>query len=89
MMMSGLPHPEVKRETILLSSLDTGRAKSRHLLSVKFETNPLDSDFNQTLDVSAQPLEIVYDAVSVMCPPGLYAGPNYCQSHMFLWTRGC
>ena len=20
---------------------------------------------------------------------GLYAGPNYCQSHMFWWTRGC
>ena len=21
--------------------------------------------------------------------PGLYAGPNYCQSHMFWWTYGC
>ncbi|KAK2175844.1 hypothetical protein NP493_702g01015, partial [Ridgeia piscesae] len=52
MMMSGLPHPEVKRDTILLSSLDTGRAKSRHLLSVKFETNPLDSDFNQTSTIN-------------------------------------
>ena len=23
------------------------------------------------------------------CAPGLYAGPNYCQSHMFWWTHGC
>ena len=24
-----------------------------------------------------------------MCDTGLYAEPNYCQSHMFWWTHGC
>ena len=63
-MVSGLPHPDVNRDTVLLSSLDTGRDSGGHLLAVKFETSPLDSDFDQIVNLSAQPVEIVYDAVS-------------------------
>ena len=66
-MMSGLPHPNVNRDTVLVASLDTGRDKCHHLLDVKFETNPLNSDFDQIVNVSTQPVEIVYDAVSELC----------------------
>ena len=64
LIISGLPHPDAHRDTVLLSSLDTGRGSGSHLLAVKFETSPLDSDFDQIVNLSAQPVEIIYDAVS-------------------------
>ena len=64
LIISGLPHPDAHRDTVLLSSLDTGRGSGGHLLAVKFETSPLDSDFDQIVNLSAQPVEIIYDAVS-------------------------
>ena len=34
---------------------------------------------------------IISESDNVICqlPPELYAGSNYCQSHMFWWTHGC
>ena len=29
------------------------------------------------------------EATRIHRESGLYAGPNYCQSHMFWWTHGC
>lgn len=37
------------------------------LLTLLFETNPVDESSNQKLHVQSQPLEIIYDAVSADC----------------------
>lgn len=49
---------------ILLSSRKAATGAETPLLSILFETNPLDESANQRLHVESQPLEIVYDAVS-------------------------
>ncbi|XP_039606495.1 vacuolar protein sorting-associated protein 13A isoform X2 [Polypterus senegalus] len=41
------------------------KTKDQELLSVLFETNPLDESADQRLRVESQPLEIVYDAVTL------------------------
>lgn len=50
----------------LLSSKKAATAGTP-LLSLLFETNPLDESSNQRLHVQSQPLEIIYDAVSAAC----------------------
>lgn len=47
----------------LLSSKKAATAGTP-LLSLLFETNPVDKSSNQRLHVQSQPLEIIYDAVS-------------------------
>lgn len=51
----------------LLSSRKAATGAGTPLLSILFETNPLDESANQRLHVESQPLEIIYDAVSVDC----------------------
>lgn len=51
----------------LLSSRKAATGAGTPLLSILFETNPLDGGANQRLHVESQPLEIIYDAVSVEC----------------------
>ena len=38
-------------------------SQTTNLLSVEFETNPLDQSANQKINVNAEPLEIIYDSV--------------------------
>lgn len=48
----------------LLSSRKAATGAGTPLLSILFETNPLDESANQRFHVESQPLEIIYDAVS-------------------------
>lgn len=48
----------------LLSSRTVCSENNTSLLSIMFETNPLDEKADQKIRVEAQPLEIIYDAVS-------------------------
>lgn len=50
----------------LLSSRKAATGAGTPLLCILFETNPLDESANQRLHVESQPLEIIYDAVSVV-----------------------
>ncbi|KAJ7420490.1 hypothetical protein WISP_48262 [Willisornis vidua] len=50
----------------LLSSRTVYSDESTSLLSIMFETNPLDEKADQRLRIESQPLEIVYDAVSLL-----------------------
>ncbi|XP_027765695.1 vacuolar protein sorting-associated protein 13A isoform X2 [Empidonax traillii] len=49
----------------LLSSRTAYSDESTSLLSIMFETNPLDEKADQRLRIESQPLEIVYDAMTV------------------------
>uniref|UniRef100_A0A8C0C1W7 Vacuolar protein sorting 13 homolog A n=1 Tax=Buteo japonicus TaxID=224669 RepID=A0A8C0C1W7_9AVES len=49
----------------LLSSRTVYSDKSTSLLSIMFETNPLDEKADQRLRIESQPLEIVYDAMTI------------------------
>ncbi|NXA14439.1 VP13A protein, partial [Sapayoa aenigma] len=49
----------------LLSSRTVYSDESTSLLSIMFETNPLDEKADQRLRIESQPLEIVYDAMTV------------------------
>ncbi|XP_054253456.1 intermembrane lipid transfer protein VPS13A [Indicator indicator] len=49
----------------LLSSRTIYSDKSTSLLSIMFETNPLDEKADQRLRIESQPLEIVYDAMTI------------------------
>lgn len=57
----------VSRNGIAPTLLSPRRAveEDKPLLSLMFETNPLDAKADQRLHVESQPLEIIYDAVSV------------------------
>lgn len=57
---------------ILLSSRKAATAAETPLLSILFETNPLDESANQRLHMESQPLEIIYDAVSGPLPVHTY-----------------
>ncbi|KAI1239929.1 hypothetical protein IHE44_0011368 [Lamprotornis superbus] len=50
----------------LLSSRTVYSDESTSLLSIMFETNPLDEKADQRIRIESQPLEIVYDAVSLL-----------------------
>uniref|UniRef100_A0A8C3GZB1 Vacuolar protein sorting 13 homolog A n=1 Tax=Corvus moneduloides TaxID=1196302 RepID=A0A8C3GZB1_CORMO len=49
----------------LLSSRTVYSDESTSLLSIMFETNPLDEKADQRIRIESQPLEIVYDAMTV------------------------
>ncbi|NXV08404.1 VP13A protein, partial [Cettia cetti] len=49
----------------LLSSRTVYSDESTSLLSIMFETNPLDDKADQRIRIESQPLEIVYDAMTV------------------------
>ncbi|TRY85305.1 hypothetical protein DNTS_035799, partial [Danionella cerebrum] len=51
---------------ILLSPRLESSRKEHTLLKLMFETNPLDERADQRLHIESQPLEIIYDAVSLM-----------------------
>lgn len=54
--------PDNSRKPHLLSSLD-----DMSLFQITFETNPLDETVAQRCIIEAEPLEIIYDAVSIFC----------------------
>lgn len=43
-----------------------GQTTDSSLLDIKFEMNPLDKKCDQRVDVIAQPLQIVYDAETII-----------------------
>lgn len=43
-----------------------GHKSDNSLLDIKFEMNPLDKKCDQRVDVVAQPLQIVYDAETII-----------------------
>ncbi|XP_053148105.1 intermembrane lipid transfer protein VPS13A isoform X2 [Hemicordylus capensis] len=49
----------------LLSSRTVHSADNASLFTIMFETNPLDDSANQKLRIESQPLEIIYDAMTV------------------------
>ncbi|XP_041111906.1 vacuolar protein sorting-associated protein 13A isoform X1 [Polyodon spathula] len=57
--------PQNLSTPILLTSRSVKVENKNPLLSLLFETNPLDGSADQRLRVESQPLEIVYDAVTV------------------------
>lgn len=57
--VTGLPDNSTKPR--LLSSLDN----TASLFQITFETNPLDETVAQRCIIEAEPLEIIYDAVSI------------------------
>ena len=48
----------------MVSSQLTEKDQKYSLLDAQFETNPLDGECDTRVKLSAQPLEIIYDAVS-------------------------
>lgn len=54
--------PDNSKKPHLLSSLD-----DMSLFQITFETNPLDETVAQRCIIEAEPLEIIYDAVSIFC----------------------
>lgn len=54
------------QEPLLAYPLNTGTLSKPSLLSVLFETNPLDRLCDQRLKMTAQPLEMMYDAETVI-----------------------
>ncbi|XP_041957413.1 vacuolar protein sorting-associated protein 13A isoform X2 [Alosa sapidissima] len=61
--VTGLPRNRVA--PILLSSRRVAVENHNPLLTLMFETNPLDGSADQKLHADAQPLEIIYDAMTV------------------------
>ncbi|KAM5193006.1 intermembrane lipid transfer protein VPS13A [Mantella aurantiaca] len=57
--------PQVKATPCLLSSRNIVTDNEVSLLSLMFETNPLDEHVDQRLIVDSQPLEIIYDARTI------------------------
>ncbi|XP_061134171.1 vacuolar protein sorting-associated protein 13A isoform X1 [Syngnathus typhle] len=70
---SGRPAPT------LLSSRTVGTGTGSPLLSLFFETNPLDQRANQRLFVESQPLEIIYDAMTVNATAAVFRPPDDLQ----------
>ena len=48
----------------MVASQNVEANRNFSLLDVQFETNPLDGECDQKVNVRARPLEIIYDAVS-------------------------
>uniref|UniRef100_A0A3Q3JC42 Vacuolar protein sorting 13 homolog A n=1 Tax=Monopterus albus TaxID=43700 RepID=A0A3Q3JC42_MONAL len=60
----------------LLSSRKAATGTGTPLLCVLFETNPLDESANQRLHVESQPLEIIYDAITVNSMSAFFMPPD-------------
>ncbi|XP_029017431.1 vacuolar protein sorting-associated protein 13A isoform X2 [Betta splendens] len=63
----------------LLSSRKAATVTGTPLLSILFETNPLDGGANQRLHVESQPLEIIYDAATVNGMSAFFMPPDDLQ----------
>ncbi|XP_068616831.1 intermembrane lipid transfer protein VPS13A [Brachionichthys hirsutus] len=63
----------------LLSSRKAATGAGTPLLCILFETNPLDESANQRLHVESQPLEIIYDAVTVNSMSAFFRPPDDLQ----------
>ncbi|KAM3611748.1 uncharacterized protein V6R79_023535 [Siganus canaliculatus] len=63
----------------LLSSRKAATGSGTPLLSILFETNPLDESANQRLHVESQPLEIIYDAITVNGMSAFFMPPDDLQ----------
>uniref|UniRef100_A0A669EIP5 Vacuolar protein sorting 13 homolog A n=1 Tax=Oreochromis niloticus TaxID=8128 RepID=A0A669EIP5_ORENI len=63
----------------LLSSSKAAIGAGTPLLSILFETNPLDESANQRLHVESQPLEIIYDAITVNSISAFFRPPDDMQ----------
>ncbi|XP_063050952.1 vacuolar protein sorting-associated protein 13A [Engraulis encrasicolus] len=77
--VTGLPRNRVA--PILLSSRRVAKDNkhSAPLLTLTFETNPLDESADQKLHADAQPLEIIYDAVTVNSLSAFFLPPDDLQ----------
>ncbi|KAJ8285413.1 hypothetical protein GJAV_G00026530 [Gymnothorax javanicus] len=75
--VTGLAHN--RKAPTLLSSRTVEHEGQEPLLSVMFETNPLDECADQRLHVQSQPLEIVYDAVTVNSMSAFFMPPQELQ----------
>uniref|UniRef100_A0A8C9YZM6 Vacuolar protein sorting 13 homolog A n=1 Tax=Sander lucioperca TaxID=283035 RepID=A0A8C9YZM6_SANLU len=60
----------------LLSSRKAATGAGTPLLCILFETNPLDESANQRLHVESQPLEIIYDAITVNSMATFFMPPD-------------
>uniref|UniRef100_A0A3P8WHN6 Vacuolar protein sorting 13 homolog A n=1 Tax=Cynoglossus semilaevis TaxID=244447 RepID=A0A3P8WHN6_CYNSE len=60
----------------LLSSRKASTGAGSPLLSILFETNPLDETADQRLHVESQPLEIIYDAITVNSMAAFFRPPD-------------
>ncbi|XP_072538496.1 intermembrane lipid transfer protein VPS13A isoform X2 [Salminus brasiliensis] len=74
--VTGLPRNNVP--PMLLSSRHVVE-ENKPLLSLMFETNPLDAKADQRLHVESQPLEIIYDAMTVNSMSAFFMPPNDLQ----------
>ncbi|CAG5923536.1 unnamed protein product [Menidia menidia] len=63
----------------LLSSRKAATGALTPLLCILFETNPLDESANQRLHVESQPLEIIYDAITVNSMSAFFMPPDDLQ----------
>ncbi|KAL0979681.1 hypothetical protein UPYG_G00188180 [Umbra pygmaea] len=63
----------------LLSSRKAATVTGTPLLDILFETNPLDASADQRLCVRSQPLEIIYDAVTVNSMSAFFSPPDDLQ----------
>uniref|UniRef100_A0A3Q4HB17 Vacuolar protein sorting 13 homolog A n=1 Tax=Neolamprologus brichardi TaxID=32507 RepID=A0A3Q4HB17_NEOBR len=63
----------------LLSSRKAAIGAGTPLLCILFETNPLDESANQRLHVESQPLEIIYDAITVNSISAFFRPPDDMQ----------
>ncbi|XP_029916803.1 intermembrane lipid transfer protein VPS13A isoform X3 [Myripristis murdjan] len=63
----------------LLSSRKAATGTGTPLLSILFETNPVDETADQRLHVESQPLEIIYDAITVNSMSAFFMPPEDLQ----------
>uniref|UniRef100_A0A672HME5 Vacuolar protein sorting 13 homolog A n=1 Tax=Salarias fasciatus TaxID=181472 RepID=A0A672HME5_SALFA len=75
--VTGLAHN--RPAPTLLSSRKAATGAGTPLLCFLFETNPLDESANQRLHVESQPLEIIYDAVTVNSMSAFFMPPDDLQ----------
>ncbi|KAG7223425.1 hypothetical protein INR49_015528, partial [Caranx melampygus] len=64
---------------ILLSSRKAATGAGTPLLCILFETNPLDERADQRLHMESQPLEIIYDAITVNSMSAFFRPPDDLQ----------
>ncbi|XP_076846491.1 intermembrane lipid transfer protein VPS13A isoform X2 [Brachyhypopomus gauderio] len=74
--VTGLPRSQVA--PMLISSRHVVE-DNKALLTLMFETNPLDATADQRLQAESQPLEIIYDAMTVNSMSAFFMPPNDLQ----------
>ncbi len=62
----GAPPPTGESSPMMVSSQVVAEHAHQALLDLMFETNPLDGKCDQRVSLNARPLEIIYDAVSIL-----------------------